>query len=101
MLYTHRTPLVLFSYSPPPPPAVLQVPLFDPSMEPWMVGQSPYVCNAPKVAFVEAAHPTPTPDVFRVYFGGADMVTGSALVHIGKVAGMKCDGSMPPGIEYS
>ena len=54
-----------------------------------------YVCNAPKVAFLEAAHPTGKPDEFRVYFGGADMVTGTAVVSITAVGGVICNGTMP------
>ena len=31
--------------------------LFTPTDEPWMEGRSPYSCNVPQVAFLEAAHP--------------------------------------------
>jgi predicted GH43/DUF377 family glycosyl hydrolase len=55
-----------------------------------MVGEQPYTCNVQNVAFLEAAHPTDTPDEFRVYFGGADAVIGSAVVQIRKAAGTKC-----------
>lgn len=42
----------------------------------------PWTCNAPRVAFLEAAHATATADVFRVYFGGADSVIASAVVSV-------------------
>lgn len=71
------------------------VPLWSPSLEPWMCGDAPYYCNAPKVAFLEAAHPTGKVDEFRVYFGGADMVTGSAVVKMSKIDGVQCNGTMP------
>jgi predicted GH43/DUF377 family glycosyl hydrolase len=59
-----------------------QRPLWSPSKEPWMEGEPPALCNVAKVAFLEAAHPTNTPDEFRVYFGGADTVIGTAVVKI-------------------
>ena len=56
--------------------------------------------QAPKVSFLEAAHPTGNKDEFRVYFGGADMVTGSAVVQIFNVDGVVCNGTMP-NIRYN
>jgi predicted GH43/DUF377 family glycosyl hydrolase len=76
------------------------VPLWSPSLEPWMNGVTPYYCNAPTVAFLEAAHPTAKVDEFRLYFGGADMVTGSAVVKITKIGGVQCNGTMP-NINYN
>ena len=71
------------------------VPLWSPSMEPWMIGEKPYFCNAPNVAFVEAAHPTSNTDEFRLYFGGADMVTGTAVVQVKFLKDVPCNGTMP------
>eukprot|EP00911_Craspedida_sp_UC1_P002798 UC1_evm4s2046 len=65
-------------------------PMWDPSLTPWMTGDAPYYCNAPRVAFVEAAHPTGVENEFRLYFGGADTVTGSAIVRINRVSGVTC-----------
>ena len=62
--------------------ASAQKPLWDPSREPWLVGVAPWTCNVPNVTFLEAAHPTEEPDTFRVYFGGADAVVGTALVKV-------------------
>ena len=47
-----------------------------------MTGQAPAYCNVANVSFVEAAHATDEPDVFRLYFGGSDNVIGTALVRI-------------------
>ena len=47
-----------------------------------MEGTEPALCNVQHVAFLEAAHPTDKPDCFRVYFGGADSVIGTAVVEI-------------------
>jgi predicted GH43/DUF377 family glycosyl hydrolase len=63
-------------------------PLWRPSKEPWMTGHPstaalPVACNTPEVAFVEAAHPVAgATDSFRLFFGGADAVVGTAVVHI-------------------
>lgn len=57
-----------------------QQPLFSPSKAQWMTGQPPALCNVPNVAFLEAGHPTHSLDEFRVYFGGADSVVGTAVV---------------------
>ena len=57
-------------------------PLWSPAAAPWMSGEKPALCNVPNVAFVTAAHPMDQPDVFRLYFGGADAVVGSAVVRI-------------------
>ena len=59
-----------------------QAPLWGPQRAPYMTGAKPALCNVPNVAFVEAAHPTDQPDVFRLYFGGADAVVGSAVVRM-------------------
>jgi predicted GH43/DUF377 family glycosyl hydrolase len=61
-------------------------PLFEPTKEVWMTGHpstpaAPVVCNTAEVAFVEAAHPIGK-DLFRVYFGGADAVVGTAVVQV-------------------
>ena len=64
--------------------------LFTPADEPWMEGKAPYTCNVPQVAFLEAAHPAGL-DQFRLYFGGADTVIGSAMVKLEKVSGVKCE----------
>mmetsp|Transcript_158791 Transcript_158791/g.280548 ORF Transcript_158791/g.280548 Transcript_158791/m.280548 type:complete len:89 (+) Transcript_158791:943-1209(+) len=55
-----------------------------------MTGDLPYGCNAKNVAFVSAAHETETPDTFRLYFGGADAVVGTAVVRFNKVPGTAC-----------
>eukprot|EP00698_Gefionella_okellyi_P004417 TRINITY_DN14077_c0_g1_i1.p1 TRINITY_DN14077_c0_g1~~TRINITY_DN14077_c0_g1_i1.p1 ORF type:complete len:363 (-),score=69.96 TRINITY_DN14077_c0_g1_i1:261-1349(-) len=57
----------------------------DPLLSPdalWERGVSPWTCNVPRVVFLEAAAPTELPDVFRIYFGGADAVVGSAVVKV-------------------
>jgi len=56
-------------------------PLFSPTL-PWEVGTKPYYCNVPNVIFLEAVHPTSVPNQFRVYFGGADAVVGTAVVKV-------------------
>eukprot|EP00039_Didymoeca_costata_P030967 m.32453 g.32453 ORF g.32453 m.32453 type:complete len:430 (+) comp8413_c0_seq2:117-1406(+) len=61
-----------------------QTPLWTPDKAPWMEGKAPYGCNVPNVAFLEAAHVTENPNIFRVYFGGSDNVIGSALVKVTK-----------------
>lgn len=45
------------------------------------IGKAPYTCNAPSVVFLEAAHPLGN-DRFRVFFGGADAVVGSAVIEV-------------------
>lgn len=62
--------------------AQAEKPLFDPSAAPWMVGERPFTCNVRNVAFVEAAQPTDQPDVFNIYFGGADAVVGTATIRV-------------------
>ena len=58
-------------------------PLWSPSREPWLAGVDPWQCNVCNVSFVEAAHPIDgRQDEFRVYFGGADAVLGTATVKI-------------------
>ena len=53
--------------------------------QPWMQGIAPYTCNVPQVAFLEAAHAiADKPNAFRVYFGGADAVVGTAVVEFTK-----------------
>ena len=49
---------------------------------PWMAGTPPELVNVANVAFLEAAHPTGKTDEFRVYFGGADTVVGTALIQV-------------------
>jgi predicted GH43/DUF377 family glycosyl hydrolase len=50
-----------------------------------MQGIAPYTCNVPQVSFLEAAHPVgDKPDTYRVYFGGADAVVGTAVVSFSK-----------------
>lgn len=69
-------------------------PLWTPTDQPWMAGQTPYTCNVPQVAFLEAAHPIHGEvDAFRVYFGGADAVIGTAVVRIRRVEGVACEGT--------
>ena len=67
-------------------------PLWTPTDQPWMQGTAPYTCNVPQVSFLEAAHPMDEPDAFRVYFGGADAVIGTAVVKISRGA---CDPPPP------
>ena len=55
------------------------------SFAPWLLGKSPYTCNVANVAFVEAAAPEPSDsgaDRFRIFFGGADAVVGTAVVEV-------------------
>jgi predicted GH43/DUF377 family glycosyl hydrolase len=69
-------------------------PLWSPGKEPWMAGVAPYTCNVGNVSFLEAAHPVAgLTDTFRVYFGGADAVIGSAVVSF-KQTGKPCDGGL-------
>lgn len=68
--------------------AQAQKPLLDPTWAVWMAGHPsspthPVVCNTAEVAFVEAAHPiVGHKDLFRIYFGGADAVVGTAVVQV-------------------
>jgi len=55
-------------------------PLALPS-EVWEDGVSPYTCNVANVTFLEAAEPLGN-DAFRIYFGGADAVVGTAVVEV-------------------
>ena len=57
----------------------------------WMTGAGAEQCNVKDVAFLEAAHSlagvgealgSSDVDTFRVYFGGADAVVGTAVVRI-------------------
>eukprot|EP01051_Picozoa_sp_SAG22_P000983 SAG22_NODE_33_length_27588_cov_104.174652_14_plen_132_part_00 len=66
----------------------------------WMRGHpstkaAPVVCNTAEVAFLEAAHAIagggPGADLFRVYFGGADAVVGTAVVRIKRASNSSCD----------
>ena len=58
-------------------------PLWSAQKASWMTGQPPSHCNVPNVAFLEAAHPVAgQPDTFRVFFGGADAVIGTAVVKV-------------------
>lgn len=43
-----------------------------------------------QVGFLEAAHPAGG-DQFRLYFGGADCVIGSALVQFKREKGVACE----------
>lgn len=61
-------------------------PLLTPD-EAWTIGAAPALCNVPSVVFLEAAHPTGNKDEFRVFFGGADTVIGTAVVSVGIDAG--------------
>jgi len=64
-------------------------PLWSPQRASWMTGQSPSYCNVANVAFLEAAHPVSgQPDTFRVFFGGADAVVGTAVVKVDLGAGV-------------
>lgn len=54
------------------------------------VGHAPYTCVAPNVVFLEAAYPMGN-DRFRVFFGGADSVIGSAVIHVTDKSEVKRD----------
>eukprot|EP01009_Symbiontida_sp_KSa7_P010005 NODE_899_length_728_cov_807.530191_g694_i0.p1 GENE.NODE_899_length_728_cov_807.530191_g694_i0~~NODE_899_length_728_cov_807.530191_g694_i0.p1 ORF type:complete len:188 (+),score=23.40 NODE_899_length_728_cov_807.530191_g694_i0:56-619(+) len=56
-------------------------PLWSPQRAPFMEGRLPYPCNVENVAFLEAAHQI-APDTFRVYYGAADAVIGTAVVKV-------------------
>ena len=69
-------------------------PLWSPQRESWMAGDGSEQCNVADVAFLEAAHPLGPGNngtAFRVYFGGADAVIGSAVVEVERVAGVACE----------
>ena len=60
------------------------------------------------VAFIEAAHPTGETDTFRVYFGGADAVIGTAVIKVrysssksGNSTGFKITENVPAGVGAS
>ena len=57
-----------------------EAPLLGPA-RPWERGDAPYPCNAPAVVFLSAAAPLGG-DRFRVFFGGADAVVGTAVVTV-------------------
>jgi predicted GH43/DUF377 family glycosyl hydrolase len=59
-------------------------PLLGPR-RPWERGTPPWACNAPAVVFLSAAAPLGG-DRFRVYFGAADAVVGTAVVAVAAVA---------------
>ena len=63
--------IVLERATTPPMPFVL----------PWEVGTPPWPCNVPRVTNLGGGHPV-AKDEFRVYFGGADAVVGTALVSV-------------------
>jgi len=65
-------------------------PLWNSKKALWMEGEAPHACNKKRVVFIGAAHHTDTPDVFRVYFGGADAVVGTAVVSFKKVTDAPC-----------
>ena len=48
----------------------------------WEQGFDPWTCNVQNVIFVNSIVPTETVDVFRVYFGGASAVVGSAVIQV-------------------
>jgi predicted GH43/DUF377 family glycosyl hydrolase len=48
-------------------------------------GTALYACNAPDVVFLEGATPLGG-DAFRVFFGGADAVVGSAVIQVSAIA---------------
>ena len=56
-------------------------PLLSPTYA-WEAGTAPWTCNVPSVAFLQGVAATELADVFRVYFGGADTVVGSAVVQV-------------------
>eukprot|EP00762_Andalucia_godoyi_P001988 ANDGO_02509.mRNA.1 hypothetical protein EMIHUDRAFT_206771 len=56
-------------------------PLFVPDLA-WEQGVSPWTCNVANVVFLQGVSATVKPDVFRVYFGGADAVIGTALIQV-------------------
>ena len=62
--------------------AQAEAPLWSPQRADWMTGAAPALCNVPNVAFVSAAQPTERRDTYRVYFGGADAVVGTAVVEV-------------------
>jgi predicted GH43/DUF377 family glycosyl hydrolase len=65
----------------PAPPRVRQraaAPLLGPARA-WERGAAPFTCNAPAVVFLSAAAALGG-DRFRVFFGGADAVVGTAVV---------------------
>ena len=67
--------------------AAARQPLWRADKAEWMEGTPPSLCNVPNVTFVEAAHALasasrPGVDAFRLYFGGADAVVGTALVEV-------------------
>ena len=55
---------------------------------PWEAGVRPWPCNRLHVSNLGGGHPVDGPnpmggdDLFRVYFGGADAVVGSALISV-------------------
>ena len=48
---------------------------------PWEHGVTPWKCNTANVANLGGGHPVGV-DLFRIYHGGADLVTGTALVSV-------------------
>lgn len=83
-------------------------PLFSPQKQNWMTGEGSAYCNVANVAFIEAAHPTGETDTFRVYFGGADAVIGTAVIKVrysssksGNSTGFKITGNVPAGVGAS
>lgn len=57
------------------------VPLLRPDFL-WEQGVSPWTCNVGNVVFLQGIARTEKPDVFRVFFGGADAVVGTALIEV-------------------
>ena len=62
--------------------ATAQQPLWRAQRADWMEGKPPALCNVNNVTFVEAAHALKAPDTFRLHFGGADAVVGTAVVEV-------------------
>lgn len=86
-----RAPVPLFDGSKAAPGGAISRRQAPSSSAMWMRGHpstkaEPVVCNVAEVAFLEAAHPIEGAgvgeDLFRVYFGGADAVVGTAVVRI-------------------
>jgi len=69
-------------------------PLWRPDYYPWMAGNTEKgnLCNVPQVSFLEAAHVVEDkPDTFRLYYGGADAVLGTAIVTFKRFPDRTCE----------
>ena len=50
------------------------------------------LCNVPQVSFLEAAHVVEDKaDTYRLYYGGADAVLGTAVVTFKRFADRQCE----------